>query len=62
MSDPALPDLVPHCRWCSWFRMQCPACEQTFPNGLWQMSIAGYPMHYAMVHLGIPVFRRLGDA
>lgn len=60
MSD--LPGLVPHCKRCRWWRLKCPACDQTFTNGRWQMSAVGYPMHYAMAHLGIDPFRRHGGA
>ena len=59
MDEPGIPDLVKHCKWCSWWRMKCPDCDATFTNGLWQMSIVGYPMHYAMIHLRIPIFRSL---
>jgi hypothetical protein len=57
----ALPELVTPSGW--WARLRyrsCPACGQRFPNGRWQMSITGYPMHYAMEHLGIDPFRRPG--
>ena len=58
MAEPGIPPLVRHCKWCAWFRMQCPACGQRFWNGMWQF--VGYSMHYATAHLGIKVFRRLG--
>lgn len=58
--DP-FPDLVPHCKWCRWFRLMCPDCGEFFPNSMWTYSVIGYPMHYAMVHLGINPFRRLGN-
>ena len=63
MPGEEIPDLVPHCRnWlCRWWRSKCPDCEQTFTNDMWQMSVIGYPLHYAMVHLGITPFRRLTD-
>jgi hypothetical protein len=54
----AIPQLVPHCRWCCWWRLKCPACPATFANGIWQQSAIGYPMHYAVDHLGISPFRR----
>ena len=57
MTEPSIPDLVPHCKWCGWFRMECPDCGRRFWNGIAQML--GYSMHYATAHLGIPVFRRL---
>jgi hypothetical protein len=63
MAEAAIPDLVPEHRW--WmrpFRMgYCPACGMPWAASMWTMSAIGYPMHYAMVHLRIPVFRRLGD-
>jgi hypothetical protein len=53
MSD--IPDLVPHCRRCCWWRLKCPACNQRFTNGTGQ--VIGYPLHYATTHLGISPFR-----
>lgn len=59
MPDPVIPDLVKHCRWCSWFRLECPACGRRFWNSMFRLL--AYSMHYASEHLGIRVFRRLRD-
>jgi hypothetical protein len=58
---PELPALVTPPGWWArlWYKT-CPVCGDRFPNGRWQMSIVGYPMHYAMAHLGIDPFRRPG--
>lgn len=57
---PVLPDPVPDRRW--WIRLvragYCPACGTPWANSRWTMSIIGYPMHYAVAHLGIEPFRR----
>lgn len=58
MPEPSLADLVPHCRWCSWFRLECPACGRRFWDGMFRPL--AYSMHYASIHLGIAVFRRPG--
>ena len=55
-----IPDLVTPSGW--WARLRyktCPECGDRFPNSRWQMSVVGYPMHYAMLHLGIDPFRKL---
>lgn len=55
-----IPDLVsPSGWWARIWYMCCPACGEKFANGIWQMSIVGYPMHYAIAHLGIDPFRRI---
>jgi hypothetical protein len=51
MSDQSLPAPVLH-----FFRVECPACSQRFWNGVG--ATVGYPMHYASVHLGIPIWSR----
>jgi hypothetical protein len=55
---PEIPDLVAHCRWCRWLRMECPGCGKRFWNGSFQ--VVAYPLHYAAIHLGIKVWRRVG--
>lgn len=59
MDDRSLAPLAKHCRWCAWFRLECPACGRRFWNSMWRDF--GYSMHYASEHLGISVFRRLGN-
>lgn len=61
MPEQAIPDLITPDGW--WARLRyktCPACAcgMRFPNGRWQMSLLGYPLHYATAHLGISPFRR----
>lgn len=53
-----LPDLVtPGGRWARLFWKLCPACGKKFWNGPGQMSVTGYPLHYATAHMGIRPFR-----
>lgn len=44
-------------RW-SWF-FYCPLCSQRFLDS--RFRVPAYTMHYCGVHLGIKVFRGLGD-
>jgi hypothetical protein len=59
VDDAAIPELVTPAGWWArlWYKT-CPACEARFPNDMWQMSVVGYPMHYAIAHLGIKPFTR----
>jgi hypothetical protein len=49
-----IPALITPAGWWArlWYKT-CPACGHRFLNGMFQMSLAGYPMHYAAAHLGI---------
>ncbi len=58
-----VPELVTPSGW--WARLRyktCPNCGIRFHNDRWQMSVIGYPLHYAMAHLGIDPFERPGGA
>lgn len=57
---PVIPELVtPQGWWARLWYKTCPAwaCGARF-YGHGQTSITGYPMHYAIAHLGISPFRR----
>jgi len=52
-----IPALVtPSGWWARLWHKTCPDCGARFRNDRWQMSVVGYPMHYAMTHLGIDLF------
>ena len=50
----ALPPAIEH-----FWTIECPECGQRWLHSRW--NAVAYPMHYASVHLGIAIWRRLSS-